>query len=143
MSQPNDVEIRPAVPEDVSAIQELWDASGLGRAERDEMEALMGSPTAAVLVAPHDGAIVGTVVATFDGWRAYIYHLAVAEADRTRGVGHRLLVEAERYLTSAGARYVYVTVHQDNTEGLALVGATGYEPEGEIVLTKQLARRPA
>ena len=88
-------------------------------------------------------AVDAFLVAAFDGWRAYIYHVAVAGDVRRQGLAHDLMAEAERYLLSAGARHVFVTVHEDNTEGLALVGATGYLPEGEIVLAKRLASRPA
>jgi ribosomal protein S18 acetylase RimI-like enzyme len=144
MSTLVDIEIRPAAtPEDVARIQSLWDACGLGRAEPDEIDALMENATTALLVAMDAGQAIGTAIASFDGWRAYIYHVAVAPGTRREGLGHRLMAEAERYLTSAGARYVYVTVNQENTEGLALVAATGYLPEGEIVLTKRLATRPA
>ena len=136
-------EIRPAGPGDVRAIQQLWDSCGIGRIEADEMDALLGAETTAVLAAVGGGQVVGTAVAAFDGWRAFIYHVAVAGDVRRQGLAHDLMAEAERYLLSAGARHVFVTVHEDNTEGLALVGATGYLPEGEIVLAKRLASRPA
>jgi ribosomal protein S18 acetylase RimI-like enzyme len=144
MSTAVEIEIRPATtPAEVESIQRLWDDCGLGRAEPDEIDALMDSATTAVLVAIDGSEAVGTAIASFDGWRAYIYHVAVAPSARRTGLGHRLVAEAERYLKSAGARYVYVTVNEQNTEGLALVAATGYLPEGEIVLTKRLATRPA
>jgi ribosomal protein S18 acetylase RimI-like enzyme len=94
-----------------------------------------------VLVAEAGGTIAGAGVATFDGWRAYIYHVAVSPRHRREGVGHDLMEEAEQYLVSAGARFVYVMVHEENTEGLALVGANGYLPDGDLVLTKPLASR--
>jgi hypothetical protein len=144
MSTAVEIEIRPAsTPAEVESIQRLWDECGLGRAEPDEIDALMENATTAVLVAIAGNDAIGTAIASFDGWRAYIYHVAVAPGARRSGLGHRLIAEAERYLKSAGARYVYVTVQEQNTEGLSLVGATGYLPEGEIVLTKRLAIRPA
>ena len=54
-----------------------------------------------------------------------------------------MMSQAEQYLLSAGARYVFVTVHTDNTEGLALAASQGYLPEGEIVLAKRMATRVA
>lgn len=53
------------------------------------------------------------------------------------------MAQAEEYLTEAGARHVYVMVSEQNTESLALVGATGYLPGGDIVLAKRLAARVA
>jgi ribosomal protein S18 acetylase RimI-like enzyme len=133
--------IRPATMEDRDAVQRLWDDTGLGRAAPDEWEALMSGSTAVILVAELEGAIAGTAIASFDGWRAYIYHVAVEAERRQQGIGHQLMEEAERYLHSTGARFAYITVHQENTEGLALGATLGYLPEGEIVLGKRIAVR--
>lgn len=136
------IKIRPAENEDRERVQRLWDDCGLGRAATDEWDALMAAPTAVVLIAENAAELTGTAVASFDGWRAYIYHTAVDRESRGQGIGHDLLAQAEQFLISAGARFVYVTVNQDDTEGLALVGSAGYFPEGEIVLAKRLATRP-
>jgi ribosomal protein S18 acetylase RimI-like enzyme len=112
-------------------------------AAADEWDALIAGPTTAVLLATDGGELLGTAIASSDGWRAYVYHVAVAPEHRGEGLGHRLMDQAEQYLLSAGARYVYVTVQQDNTEGLALAASQGYLPEGEIVLVKRMATRVA
>ncbi|MCA9823556.1 MAG: GNAT family N-acetyltransferase [Dehalococcoidia bacterium] len=138
-----EVLIRPAETKDAERLQQLWDSTGLERAAADEWEALLSGRTTAVLVAEEGGKVIGTAIASYDGWRAYIYHVGVAASHRRSGVAFDLMGQAEQYLMSAGARFVYVMVHQDNTEGMALVGSTGYLPEGEIVLAKRLATRPA
>lgn len=135
------IEIGPAEAGDRESVQHLWETCGLGRAAPDEWQALMEGATSVVLVARQGGDLAGAAVATFDGWRAYIYHVAVAPAHRRQGIGHELMASAEQYLLSAGARYVYVMVNQENTEGLALVASASYLPEGEIVLAKRLATR--
>ena len=135
------VAIRPAEDRDREGIQRLWDDCGLGRTAADEWDAIMAAPTTAVLVAEVDGELAGTVVTSFDGWRAYIYHVAVRDTFRRQGIGYDLMGQAEQFLLSAGARFVHVAVNQENTEGLALVGSIGYLPEGEIVLAKRLATR--
>lgn len=133
--------IRPVAAGDREALLALWEQSGLGATAPDQWEALTETGTSVVLVADRVGALIGSAVASFDGWRAFVYHVAVAPAERRHGVGHELMRAAEQYLLAAGARYVYVTVHEQNTEGLALVAATGYLPEGELVLAKRLATR--
>jgi ribosomal protein S18 acetylase RimI-like enzyme len=82
--------------------------------------------------------IIGTAIAAFDGWRAYIYHVATDEACRRQGIAFDLITSAEEHLVGAGASGVYVMVSQENTEGLALVGSRGYLPEGDLVLVKPL-----
>lgn len=135
--------IRPVEGRDRSALLALWEQAGLSPTAPDQWEALTGAGTSVVLVAERDGDVIGSAVASFDGWRAFVYHVAVAPAARRQGVAHELMQAAEQYLLAAGARYVYVTVHEQNTEGLALVAATGYLPEGELVLAKRLATRVA
>jgi ribosomal protein S18 acetylase RimI-like enzyme len=132
------LEIRPARPAERAAIKQLWLAAGMGEPAQEELDALMLHETSRVLVAMVDGEVGGTAVASYDGWRAYIYHVAVAPALRRKGIGHELMAEAERYLRSSGARYVYLTVNEENTEGLALAAEAGYVPEGEIVLARRL-----
>jgi ribosomal protein S18 acetylase RimI-like enzyme len=135
--------VRPAESADQEKVQRLWEACGLARAAPDEWDALVAGDTSAVLVAVEGDQLLGSAIASSDGWRAYIYHVAVAPDRRGEGLGHWLMGQAEQYLLSAGARYVYVTVQQDNTEGLALAASQGYLPEGEIVLVKRMATRVA
>lgn len=137
------IEVRPAEATDQERVRGLWEACGLAPAAPDEWDALVAGPTTAVLLATEGGELVGTAIASSDGWRAYVYHVAVAPGRRGEGLGHWLMDQAEQYLLSTGARYVYVTVQQDNTEGLALAASQGYLPEGEIVLVKRMATRVA
>ena len=142
MTVKEQVSIRPAEAAEREQVQNLWEASGLSRTAIDEWEALTNGATTAVLVAHVGTEIVGAAIAAFDGWRAYIYHVAVAERARHQGIAYDLMGHAEQYLLSAGARHVYVMVDGENTEGLALVGSLAYLPEGDLVLVKKLASRP-
>ena len=131
------VEIRRANSSDHDGLVDLWVDTGLGRLEESEWDVLIAHPAAAVLIAEDDGALVGAAVASFDGWRAYIYHVAVTEAARHHGVARALMDEAAEHLFGEGATAIYVMVHEQNTGGLALAAAAGYMPEGEIVLVRQ------
>ncbi len=137
------ITIRPAESYDHDAVLKIWGAAGLGQTAPDEWEALLRGPTSAILVAEDAGIVVGAVVATYDGWRAYIYHLAVSPDRRREGIGKRLMGEAEQYLVEAGARHVHVMVDGQQSDGFALVARIGYLPEGDIVFTKRLAVRVA
>lgn len=134
--------IRRASSDDHDALVELWVEAGFGRLGEDEWSVLIAHPAAVVFVAERDGAVVGTAVATFDGWRAYLYHVAVDPLARRSGVARALMDEAAQHLFGEGARSIYVTVDQDNTAGLALSAGAGFLPAGEIVLV-QLAEQPA
>lgn len=135
-------QIRYAYPSDHDAAMRLWREGGLGEMTEAEWHAVIESPTSVLLVAEEDGEVVGTVVAAFDGWRAYISHVAVAAAHRGHGIAKALMGEAEGQLARVGARRAFVTVHQENPPGLALAAVMGYELEGEVVAVKELAEEP-
>lgn len=130
--------VRRAQLHEREAVNALWDSTGLASIEQDEWRTLVTGMIGTVLVAEMDGRLAGAAIAAFDGWRAYIYHVAVGEAHRQRGIARELMSRAERHLADRGASHVYVMVDQENIAGLALVGATGYLPDGEMVLMKAL-----
>jgi ribosomal protein S18 acetylase RimI-like enzyme len=138
MATLTDWAVRRAVHDDRSAVLELWESVGLTSADENEWQALTHGVAAKLLVSHEDGQLAGTVVVAFDGWRAYIYHVAVAPFARGRGLARALLAEAEADLRSQGARRAYVEVNDANTAGLALCTSSGFEPEGDIALVKEL-----
>ncbi|MPZ98977.1 MAG: GNAT family N-acetyltransferase [Dehalococcoidia bacterium] len=130
--------IRRGERRDRNRVLALWEESGLGVTEDDEWEALVSGRSAAILVAQSGDRILGSAVATFDGWRAYVYHVVVAPDVREQGMARELMETAETYLKQGGARRVYVMVNQENSAGLALAASVGYEPLGDIALLKEL-----
>jgi len=130
--------IRRATRDDREGILALWEQAGLPLAAPAEWDALCDGRTSAILVAEEAKGVVGAAVATYDGWRAYLYHVAVHPEHRRRGIGHDLVGAAEQYLAEAGAQLAYVMVSEWNTHGLALIGSAGFLPEGDIVLAKRL-----
>ena len=132
------VEIRRTEPGDAERIRDLWIEVGLGRITEDESDALLFNPAAHVLIAVEGEELLGVAVASFDGWRAYLYHVAVAPAARRRGVARALIQAGEEELAAEGAHRVYLMVDEGNTEGWVLMGTAGYEATGEMVLAKDL-----
>ena len=130
--------IRHATGEDHAAVDALWAMTGLHRMTVVEWSAFLEGRRSAILIAEDEGATIGTAVAAFDGWRSYIYHVAVHPTRRKDGIGRALMAEAERTLVEAGARNAYAMV--SDTGGLALIEGSGFSAEGETVLAKRLAR---
>jgi len=130
--------VQPASQEDRAAVAALWRSTGLGSVDDVEWRALVAGPCARLFIAREGHSVVGTAVAAFDGWRAYVYHVAVTPARTGEGIAQALMAHAEDELRGQGARRVYVLVDQANTAGYALCCAAGYEPEGDVALVKQL-----
>ena len=131
--------IRPARLEDRTALFALWADAALESMNSEEYEALVSHPSTTVLLAEDDGVPTGAAIAARDGWRAQIYHVAVAEPLRQRGLAKELMGAAEAELRASGARTIRVTVAHDNPGGLALSYAMRYAPQDEAVLKKQVA----
>ena len=100
---------------------------------------LIAGPAARVLVAETGGSMAGAAVAAFDGWRARIYHVAVAEAQRRRGLGRALVEEAELHLAHEGAQRVRLIVGDGDEAALALAAAAGYVRQANAMMMKELA----
>jgi ribosomal protein S18 acetylase RimI-like enzyme len=132
------VQIRAASPEDHDAVMKLWGDGGLGIVNDEQWRAITTGGCARLLVAEDGGTPVGAAIAAYDGWRAFVYHIAVAGQYRRQGVATALLSEAERDVKRRGAERIFVLVHESKTDGLALCTAAGYELEGDLALVKAL-----
>jgi ribosomal protein S18 acetylase RimI-like enzyme len=79
----------------------------------EDIHGMVSSDSAAFILAMADGAIVGSIIATFDGWRGSIYRLAVHPGHRRRGLARMLLAEAEKMLRGALTQVLKVRLVQD------------------------------
>ena len=131
----DEVTLRAAVDSDVEALIAFWAVAGENDsrpADRPAMvSALLARDPDALLVAEVDGAIVGTVIAGWDGWRAHLYRLAVGPDHRRRGIGRLLVEHAEERLRSLGAGRFDAMVLEGNELGDAAWRAAGYAPQDD------------
>ena len=90
-------------------------------------------------VAEADGKIVGAVMCGHDGRRGWIYHLAVAQECRGRGVGKMLLDDCLRGLREAGLKRAIILVEGENAAGHKFWLREGWEEiDCAIPMTKEL-----
>lgn len=128
--------------DEIPAAIALWQAAGLAHPWNDsarDIELALACPTATILAA-HDegGALVGTVMAGFDGHRGWLYSLAVADSQRGRGVGGALVRTAEEWLKGQGAPVIRLMVRADNEGVGAFYESVGYERGEFLVFGKRL-----
>jgi ribosomal protein S18 acetylase RimI-like enzyme len=122
--------IRTGRARDVDGVLDLWRAAGAVRGATDDPEAiraLLEHDDRALIVAERDGAVVGSLIAGWDGWRASFYRLAVAPPMRRRGLATALVGEGEGRLRALGARRLAVIVVGDEPHALEFWTAMGYE----------------
>lgn len=126
--------IRTGTEADVAAVRDLWRAadSPPSPTEGDEpvLQLLRHDP-GALLLAEADAAVVGSLVAAWDGWRGSFYRLAVDPGWRRRGIATALVRSGEERLRGLGAvRLTAIAVGSDpEANGLWL--AAGYERQSD------------
>ena len=91
-----------------------------------------------LLVALDGGAVVGTAMAGYDGHRGWLYSVAVSASHRRRGVGRKLVVEAEARLRRLGCTKINLQVRSTNAAVVGFYQDLGYEIEDRISLGKVL-----
>jgi ribosomal protein S18 acetylase RimI-like enzyme len=120
---------RPAEAEELLA---FWAEAGAEPTHTDTRESLcvlMEHDPAAVIIAEENGAIVGSVIAAWDGWRGSVYRLVVARSHRRRGLGRQLLQAAEDRLTSAGALRAQAIVVENEAVALSFWRDSGWQQQ--------------
>lgn len=90
-------------------------------------------------VAEEGGVLLGAALCGHDGRRGFIYHLAVADAARGRGVGRLLLKECLAGLHQAGIHRAIILVADDNASGREFWIRNGWENiSGAIPMTREV-----
>jgi Predicted acetyltransferase len=135
--------IRPFRLGDYAAIMAIWRATGFEQEEAD-LDALarqLAWDSELVLVAEVDGQVVGVIVGTIDGNRAYFYRLAVHPDYQRRGIGRRLVQALEERFREKGVTQIVIMVKQDNEQAIPFYESLGYEVQQLVTLSKRIEQQ--
>ena len=133
---PDGIEIRPAAPEEASALTALDAASfdEFWRYDEPSLSRYLRAERCAV--ATRDGTVVGYTLATLRGSEGSLGRLAVAPAERRGGVGRALACETVRWLARNGAWAVTLSRQENSSAALELYRAIGFRDlRGALVVT--------
>ncbi|MEX1008375.1 MAG: GNAT family N-acetyltransferase [Acidimicrobiia bacterium] len=137
---PEIVTVRAATVDDIPAVLALWTAATTEPSVTDDEEGVRAllrvDPESLLLAIEGEGegdgeAIVGTVIASWDGWRGAMYRLAVQPSHRRRGIAAMLVEHGERRLHALGARRFHLIVLPDEAAANAFWTAAGYERQDD------------
>jgi ribosomal protein S18 acetylase RimI-like enzyme len=138
------VNLREFTLEDYDRVSALWQGAGpgmgIGRSDTcEEIAKKLKRDPDLFLVAEEAGRILGTVIGGFDGRRGIIYHLAVAEDYRRRGIGRQLMQEVERRLIAKGCLRCYLLVKREGEDVIDFYREIGWEEMDIHILAKTIA----
>jgi ribosomal protein S18 acetylase RimI-like enzyme len=133
--------IRSFVREDTEPVVALWQRCGLTRPWNDprrDIERKLAVQPELFLVTEHDGAVVATAMAGYDGHRGWVYYVAVEPALQGAGIGRALMTEVEARLLALGCPKVNVQIRGGNEPVAAFYARLGYAEDGATGFGKRL-----
>jgi ribosomal protein S18 acetylase RimI-like enzyme len=134
------ITLRTGTRGDIDAVLAFWLEATAEPSTTDDARGLEGllerSPGALILAVDGD-AIVGTIVAGWDGWRGALYRLAVLPSHRRRGIATTLVAEAEQALRDQGARRMHLIASRAGGETAESFWISArYEPTDQVRFVK-------
>jgi ribosomal protein S18 acetylase RimI-like enzyme len=137
----DDLVIRPYADADHADVIDLWVRCGLvvpwNNPERD-ISRKLGFNSELFLVGTLAGRLVATCMAGYDGHRGWINYLAVSPDHRRRGLGARMMEEAEVRLGRMGCPKINLQVRATNEEVIAFYHSIGYKVDDVLSMGKRL-----
>ncbi|MBO8173383.1 MAG: GNAT family N-acetyltransferase [Bacillaceae bacterium] len=127
---------------DYAAITEIWRITGLEQKEAESLDALakqLAWDSELVMVAEQDEQVIGVIVGTIDGDRAYFYRLAVHPDYQKQGVGKKLVDALEERFRQKGVKNVFIMINQDNRKVIPFYSSLGYHVQKYITLSKKIS----
>ena len=134
--------IRPFLAADEAEVIGLWQRCGLTRPwndpAKDIRRKLAEQPELFGVLAGEEGAVLGTVMAGYEGHRGWINYLAVEPSRQGQGLGRQLMDWAEARLRERGCPKINLQVRRGNEAVLAFYAALGYADDNVVSLGKRL-----
>jgi ribosomal protein S18 acetylase RimI-like enzyme len=143
-SLPDDLILRDfQFPKDYVDVIKLWENAGPGihlrrSDEKEEIAKKLQRDPDLFLVAEAGGYIIGSVLGGFDGRRGLVYHLAVENSYRDKGIGSALMTELERRMKQKGCIRTYLLVTRDNPDAVRFYETHGWEKMDLLIYAKNL-----
>jgi ribosomal protein S18 acetylase RimI-like enzyme len=121
---------------DRGAAVAIWEAVGLTRpwnSPADDFDRAVAGPTSTVLGTFDADELVATVMVGHDGHRGWVYYLAVRPAKQGKGLGSRLMADAESWLRERDVVKLNLMVRHSNSDALQFYRRLGYV-DGEVTV---------
>lgn len=88
------------------------------------------------------GELVGTAFGAWDGFRGWLYRVAVIPTHRRKGIASAMVAEIERRLIAGGARQINLMMRAGDDQARALYTRLGYELSDASLMSKRFPAPP-
>ncbi|MFO7754931.1 MAG: GNAT family N-acetyltransferase [Bacteroidales bacterium] len=127
--------IRDYKDDDYKAVTRLWEATGMGNAERgDDKETIERCMKTGgrllILEEEKSNTVAGSSWMTFDGRRIYLHHFGILPEYQGRGLSKHLLEESMKHVKETGYQ-VKLEVHRSNRVAINLYKNSGFKYLGD------------
>lgn len=135
--------VRGYLPQDRAGVEILWAQAFPDDPPRNDPAAILARKLemndGLIFVAEADGRVVAAVMAGWDGFRGWIYHLAVDQDYRRGGIATLVMRAAEAELARRGCRKINLQVRRSNEAVVALYESLGFVVEPQLSMGKVIA----
>ena len=134
--------IRPATGADRSSVVALWETvfpdDPPHNAPSKVFDAKLAVQDDLLLVAVDEDAVIGTIMAGYDGFRGWLNRVAVLPQHQCRGVATALVHHAMRQLRTAGCTKVNVQIRSTNAEVRGFYESLGFDVEERLSMARHI-----
>ena len=132
------MDIRLMSIDDFDRVSALWQSTagmGLNPVDdsREGIDRYLRRNPETCFIAEENGVLIGSILSGHDGRRAYLYHMAVGETHRRRGVGETLLTRAMEALAREGVGKAALLVFATNEKGNAFWEKHGFTARHDVL----------
>jgi ribosomal protein S18 acetylase RimI-like enzyme len=132
----NNYSFREMIMSDYERVLALWQRTpGLGLSDADSRKGIcifLVRNQGLCFVCNEGDRIIGTILCGHDSRRGYIYHLAVDEAYRKRGLGRQLTQMSLDALHRLGIARCHLFVYRDNEEAELFYNNMGWQKRSTL-----------
>jgi ribosomal protein S18 acetylase RimI-like enzyme len=123
---------------DYPVVYKLWkDTPGMGLRSLDDTEQgikrFLARNPGSCFAAEAAGELAGVILSGHDGRRGYIYHTAVREEYRRRGIGRVLVRAVEAAMAGEGITKIALAAYKTNEEGNRFWKKAGFLSREDLV----------
>ncbi|HEY4674379.1 MAG: GNAT family N-acetyltransferase [Thaumarchaeota archaeon] len=129
--------IREFIMKDYKEVAEIWEKVGLAAKSESTKDVFIEQQKVAkdlFLVYEIDKKVVGTVIGGWDGWRAWIYRIAVDPKHQRNGIASKLIAEVTRRLSAKGGKKFRALIVSDNTASKSMFKSLGFSIHENILM---------